>query len=220
MPPNFFPANSKLASVLVEFSKKTLEKLIDLNVHVVGVCTKKMSTFNSDFSNVTPVCKKNKIPIKYVKDINSKENIEWIKSLAPDIIFCLGWSRLIKKDLLNYKNGIIGYHPTALPMNRGRHPIIWALALGLKQSGSTFFFMNENADSGEIISQKIFNIENNDDACSLYQKIINISKIQLKDIIMNLKKNKIIRIPQNNDLSNYWRKRNIKEHTGYFCSKI
>ena len=39
----------------VEFSKKTLEKLIDLNVRVVGVCTKKMSNYNSDFSNAYEV---------------------------------------------------------------------------------------------------------------------------------------------------------------------
>ena len=33
----------------VEFSKKILEKLVDLNVHIVGVCTKKASNLNSDF---------------------------------------------------------------------------------------------------------------------------------------------------------------------------
>ena len=143
----------------VEFSKKTLEKLVDLNVHVVGVCTKKTSNFNSDFSNVTPVCKKNKIPIKYVKDINSKENIKWIKSLAPDIIFCFGWSSLIKKELLNLPPmGVLGYHPAKLPKNKGRHPLIWTLVLGLKKSASTFFFMDEQADSGDILSQKNFEI--------------------------------------------------------------
>ena len=50
--------------------------------------------------------------------------------------------------------GILGYHPSLLPFNRGRHPIIWALALGLKETGSTFFFMDENADTGDIVSQK------------------------------------------------------------------
>lgn len=35
--------------------------------------------------------------------------------------------------------GVLGYHPAKLPQNRGRHPLIWALALGLKKSASTFF---------------------------------------------------------------------------------
>ena len=30
--------------------------------------------------------------------------------------------------------GVIGYHPAELPKNRGRHPLIWALVLGLKKT--------------------------------------------------------------------------------------
>ena len=36
--------------------------------------------------------------------------------------------------------GVLGFHPSELPKNRGRHPLIWALALGLKKSASTFFY--------------------------------------------------------------------------------
>ena len=60
--------------------------------------------------------------------------------MRPDIIFCFGWSRLIKEELLKIpKKGVVGYHPAMLPKNRGRHPLIWALALGIKTTGSTFF---------------------------------------------------------------------------------
>jgi len=122
----------------VEFSLKALEKLVELDANIVGVCTKKSSTFNADYADLTNVCKKKNIPYKYVDDINSKDNIEWIKKLNPDIIFCFGWSYLIKKELLKLpKMGIVGYHPANLPKNRGRHPLIWALALGLKKSAST-----------------------------------------------------------------------------------
>ena len=53
----------------VEFSKKLLEKLIELNAQLVGVCTKKNSKFNSDFADLTSLCKKNKIPIKFINDV-------------------------------------------------------------------------------------------------------------------------------------------------------
>ena len=125
----------------VEFSKKALKKLIELNAQVIGVCTKENSAFNSDFADLRPLCKKNKIPFKLVNDVNSKDNYNWIKSLNPDIIFCFGWSNILKKDILTLAPmGVLGFHPSKLPQNRGRHPLIWTLALGLKKSASTFFF--------------------------------------------------------------------------------
>ena len=85
----------------------------------------------------------------------AKANNKWIQDLNPDLIFCLGWSSLLKRSTLDIpKFGVIGYHPSLLPKNKGRHPIIWALALGLKETGSTFFLMNEGVDTGKIINQK------------------------------------------------------------------
>ena len=55
--------------------------------------------------------------------------------------------------------GVVGYHPAKLPQNRGRHPIIWSLALGLKHSASTFFFIQNGVDNGDIISQHPFEIK-------------------------------------------------------------
>jgi bifunctional polymyxin resistance protein arnA len=192
----------------VEFSYKALKKLIELNAEIVGVCTKKKSDFNSDFKDLTPLCKKVDIPFKYVDDINSNENIDWIRSLSPDIIFCFGWSNLIKKDLLALpKMGIVGYHPALLPKNRGRHPLIWALVLGLSDSGSTFFFMTEGADDGDILSQEKVKILYEDNAKSLYDKVSNIALRQIEDFLPKLQNNSFKTIKQNNDLANVWRKR-------------
>ena len=192
----------------VEFSYKSLEKLIDLNAEIVGVCTKKVSNFNSDFADLTPLCNKVNIPLRYVDDVNSIESIEWIKGLKPDIIFCFGWSSLIKKDLLNLPQmGIVGYHPALLPKNRGRHPIIWALALGLKASGSTFFFMTEGADDGDILSQEEVEIFYEDDARSLYDKVLATALKQIEYFLPKLQNNSFQSFKQNNSLANTWRKR-------------
>ncbi|MGB5920475.1 formyltransferase family protein [Arcobacter sp.] len=192
----------------VEFSKKSLEKLIAMKADIVGVCTREKSNFNSDFTDLTPLCQINNIPFKFVDDINSIENIDWIKTLNPDIIFCFGWSSLIKKELLSLAPmGVIGYHPAKLPHNRGRHPLIWALALGLKQTASTFFFMDEGADSGDILSQKDFDILDTDDAQKLYAKVIDTALIQIEDFVPKLQNNSYKTIIQNHDLANTWRKR-------------
>ena len=84
----------------VKFSNKALQKLIDLNAQVVGVCTKENSKFNSDFEDLKPLCKKNSIPFRYIGKNILKEDYDWIKSFNPDIIFCFGWSSLLKNDIL------------------------------------------------------------------------------------------------------------------------
>ncbi len=194
----------------VEFSYKALEKLISMNANVVGVCTKEKSSFNSDFVDLSPLCIKNNIAYKFVDDINSSANIEWIKSLKPDVVFCFGWSSLIKKEVLSISHlGVIGYHPTKLPQNRGRHPIIWALALGLKSSASTFFFMDEGADSGDILSQEEFEIGYSDNAHTVYQKMIAIALLQIEQFVPMLQNKTYSRIKQDNSTSNVWRKRGI-----------
>ncbi len=192
----------------VEFSLQALNKLIDINANIVGVCTKENSNFNSDFANLVPSCKNNNIAYKQIDDINSQDNIKWIDSLQPDIIFCFGWSSLIKKELLNLAPmGVIGYHPSFLPQNRGRHPLIWALVLGLKESASTFFFMEEGADDGDILSQKKFDILYEDDAKILYDKVINLALKQIETFTPQLQEKNYKRVKQNHNLSNTWRKR-------------
>ena len=196
----------------VVFSEKILKQLIYLKANIVGVCTLKSSEANSDFCDLKAICEEFNIPAKYTNDINSDQSIAWIGTLNPDIIFCFGWSRLLKKKLLNLAPmGVVGYHPASIPNNRGRHPIIWSLVLGLKETSSTFFFMDEGADSVDILSQVSLPILYEDDATSLYNKLISIAISQISDFLPLLEKNKFKRIPQDHSLSNYWRKRNIND---------
>jgi methionyl-tRNA formyltransferase len=192
----------------VEFSKCVLAKLIEMEAQVGGVATKADSPFNADFADLRPLCKKANIPYRFVDNINDEEIINWIKGLCPDVIFCFGWSELIKKELLHLAPmGVVGFHPAALPKNRGRHPIIWALVLGVEETASTFFFMDEGADSGDILSQKFIKIDYQDDAQSLYSKIISIASEQIEEFVPMLKNGTYKRMPQDHPKANIWRKR-------------
>lgn len=194
----------------VEFSFRALEKLISMNADVVGVCTKKKSDFNSDFMDISRISAG--IPSMYINDINDKESIDWIKALQPDVIFCFGWSSLIGKELLNVAPmGVVGFHPAKLPQNRGRHPLIWALALGLKSSASTFFFMGEGADDGNILSQKEFEILYEDSAKTIYSRVIDIALKQLDILVPELENSTFITKEQNHDQANTWRKRDASD---------
>jgi methionyl-tRNA formyltransferase len=185
-----------------------LEKLIDVNAHIVGVITKKESAFNTDFEDLAPLAQSNNIPYCYVREINEGMTIGWIEELRPDIIFCFGWSNLLKKEILNIRRvGVIGFHPTLLPMNRGRHPLIWAKVLGLKKSGTTFFFMDEGADTGDILDQKEFEILPGDTAADLYQKMITNAETQIENFYPKLINGDYSRTKQKTYKGNIWRKR-------------
>lgn len=174
----------------VAFSKACLQTLIALSqrhssLHITGVVTKQSSPFNADFCDIAPLARTHNIKAFYTTDINDASTRDFIISCAPDIIYCFGWSALIKQALLDLCP-IIGYHPAALPHNRGRHPIIWALALGLKESASSFFVMDSGADSGAILSQVPFAIESSDNAASLCARVERIAKEQIEDFTLDI----------------------------------
>jgi methionyl-tRNA formyltransferase len=192
----------------VEFTKQMLQVLLNANINICGLISMPTNKLNSDYFDFREFAKSNKIPHLQVYEINSKEVRDWILKSNPDVIFCLGWSRIISTEILNIPTfGTIGYHPSELPMNRGRHPIIWALVLGLEKTGSSFFLMNEHADSGDIISQEIVIINPDDNSNDLYNKLIKVASSQILDICKNLVIGKLELSPQDTSVINYWRRR-------------
>jgi methionyl-tRNA formyltransferase len=120
------------------------------------------------------------------------------------------WLVIIKQERYFGRRSNGGYWMSfrEITKNRGRHPLIWALALGLKESASTFFFMDEGADTGDILSQVNFEINYQDDARNLYDKVVEMALIQIEGFIPALEKDTYTRIKQNEKESNSWRKRN------------
>ena len=192
----------------VKSSEIFLKKLCELDINIVGVITKEKSNYNSDFADLSILCRENGIDYIFTENINDKDCVTYIEDKKPDIIFCLGWSQLIKQQILKIpKRGTVGFHPAALPYNRGRHPLIWALALGLQETASTFFLMNEGADTGDIISQKKIAIKYEDDAAALYAKTLEAGCTQLEEIVSGFNNGELISLQQNISVGNSWRKR-------------
>lgn len=192
----------------VELSRALLERLIGLKAYIAGVITKERSDFNTDFADLSIIAKSNNIPCRYVTDINSAADIKWIRGLNADIIFCFGFSHIIKKDVLeSARLGVVGFHPARLPRNRGRHPVVWALVLGLPRTASTFFFMDEGVDSGAILSQEEIEISYDDDARSLYDKVTRAAMRQMEEFLPQLEDGTFKRVAQDLTGVNYWPKR-------------
>lgn len=196
----------------VDSSKELLDTLLQAHANVVGVVTKKSSSFNSDFCSLGDCAKAHGIDVAFADSINDPEIVSFIRGKSPNVIYCFGWSQLIKREILGIPPyGVIGFHPTALPMNRGRHPLIWALALGLDETASTFFKMDEGADSGAIVSQEPVKIEYQDDAASLYARITETAKRQVVAFTKQLESGTLVLRPQLLSEGNTWRKRGMED---------
>lgn len=192
----------------VRSSEIFLEKLIEINAEIVGVITKSESKFNSDFVDLGEVCREQKIDYIYVHSINDQISKDYIKEKQADLILCLGWSQILDEDILDMPRlGCVGFHPAQLPFNRGRHPLIWALALGLERTASTLFLMDATADTGKIISQKDIKIDYADDAESLYNKVMEKAANQLVEVLRGFENNTLNVVDQSAKEGNAWRKR-------------
>lgn len=177
-------------------------------VKVCGVLTLQSSTFNADFVNIAEIASGAGVPVHYAEETDSQKLVSLLRESGSQVVFTIGWSRLIRAEILDIPlHGVVGFHPAALPQNRGRHPLIWALALGLDQTASTLFLMDEGADSGPILSQIRVPITPQDDARSLYDKVLALLPKQIDSIIDQLIMGELDPLPQNHMRATVWRKR-------------
>ena len=195
----------------VKFGYSLLEEILEHKFEISAVISysdSKKSVY-SDFASFDSICNKFNIQNIKVNNINDAENIEFIKSLKPDLILVMGWSQLLKKDVIEISRlGVIGSHPTELPKYRGRAPIPWSIIKELRRSALTFFYIEEGIDNGDIFAQDFFSISSEDDATSLYVRITNLGKQMIIKNLKLLQNNNAKRIKQDQSkFIEYWPKR-------------
>lgn len=193
----------------VKFSGRCLETLLDTGVDLAAIlCPRKAP--NNDYEDLGPVAVKRGRKVRYFDRI--AEEAEFLRSLKPDVVFILGLSQLLPKELLDIPRlGCIGSHPAKLPSNRGRHPLVWAVANGLTESALTFLFLDEGVDSGDIWMQRDFPIGLDDDAGAVYERVCALASKMLEEGVPELERGVVRRTPQDHSRANVWRKRGPKD---------
>jgi len=174
----------------VRFSRVLLQAMIDVKFPVAHVFSlnESVSENVSGYYPIHKIAESNNIPYTKFTKINDEENVKQIQSIAPDYIFAVGLSQLIRRDILNAaKSGVVGFHPTPLPKMRGRAANVWQMLLGIRETACSMFFIDNGVDSGDILGQEKYVIEDTDYAEDVYKKIENalydLSKRVLKQII-------------------------------------
>lgn len=100
-----------------------------------------------------------------------------LKNLNLDYILGIHFPFLIPKAVLEIpKIGVINLHPAYLPYNKGWHTPSWAILNNKEPYGATLHFMEEKLDQGDIIHQKAIQIDINDTANTLYERVLRLEE--------------------------------------------
>ncbi|MDA7676451.1 formyltransferase family protein [bacterium] len=131
-------------------------------------------------------CVLHNIPLEKCKNINDEIIIQFISEQNLDWLFIIGWSQIAHSELLKLpKLGVLGIHPTLLPIGRGRAAIPWAILKGLDETGVTLFKLDNGVDTGPIVLQQKIPLSDSTTATELY-KLVNRAHIDLIKIAMPL----------------------------------
>ncbi len=98
--------------------------------------------------------------------------VQALQECGAELIILAGYMRIITPIFLQaFPNKVINVHPAILPSFVGAHGAADACSYGVKLSGCTVHFVNEEVDGGAIIAQAAVPVLAGDNAEALQQRI-------------------------------------------------
>lgn len=191
-----------------EFAKQCVRGLMDGGQKVLLFVSMRKELRPENSVDIKEFSLEKGIDYLEVEDINSPESIFAIQSYAPEVIFS-AWPKILKPPILRVPRFcVIGSHPTALPFNRGRHPLHWEIVLGFHQSSLTFFRLDEGVDTGRILLQVPYEINSEDTIAALVSKVNSVAYQASHHLGQLLSTAGVPEgLEQDHRQANYWRKR-------------
>lgn len=194
----------------VESTRVALEALAHAGAPPAAVFTlpPERSGQHSDFVDLAPAAAAAGSEVVYAPDVNALEALARMQALELDYLLVIGWSRLCRAPVLEVaRGGAVGYHPAALPRNRGRAVIPWTILQGLEQTASTLFWMEEGADTGDLLLQEPVPVAPDETAATLYARHMEALRRMLAVAVPLLAAGNAPRLPQDHSLATYCARR-------------
>ncbi len=138
-------------------------------------------------------------PFKRINNLSDK-----ISSRGYDIIMVIGLSQLVDAKIIeSAKLTCVGFHPTKLPVGRGRAPIAWLILRETKGAATLFEIrVGDKADAGPIFAQSAFKISRTKDTTASVETKILLHLEKALDIwLPQVKANNFQKVRQNDELS-------------------
>lgn len=138
-------------------------------------------------------------------NVNDGTVIRAVKEHQIDWLFVIGWSQIVKEELLSTPNrGVLGMHPTLLPQGRGRASIPWAILKGLPETGVTLFQLDQGVDTGPIVAQEKLPLRSGETATSLYRRVAQAHRTLIARHWVDLRDDRLQPVPQDEREATEW----------------
>ena len=144
---------------------------------------------------------------------NNKSEYEYFKNLDLDIVIIVAYGIIIPKEFLTLsKEGFINLHASILPQWRGAAPIQRSIMSQDKETGISVMKINEKLDEGDISHIFKIDIEENENAKSLSDRLSILASEKISEIIDSILDKEINFKPQDHSKATYAKK--IKKTEG------
>ena len=121
------------------------------------------------------------------REAHEEEVLRIIAEAEPDFICLAGYMRLLSPAFVAaYPHRILNIHPSLLPAFPGVDAQAQAVAYGVKVSGCTVHFVDQNLDAGPILVQRTVEVRDDDTAESLAARILEQEHIAYVDALRKL----------------------------------
>ena len=81
--------------------------------------------------------------------------VETLQAAGAEYVVMAGYMRMVTPVMLKaFPNRVLNLHPALLPSFKGAHAIADAFAAGVKVTGVTVHFANEDYDKGPVVAQE------------------------------------------------------------------
>jgi len=107
------------------------------------------------------------------REVYDRQVVAVLQEKQVDLVCLAGFMRLLSPYFVaTYRNRILNIHPALLPAFPGLEAQRQALEYGVKWSGCTVHFVDENLDAGPIIVQAVVPVQDADTEESLAARIL------------------------------------------------
>lgn len=130
-------------------------------------------------------------------NISNGDSLQALKDFKPDLMITAAFGQILTQEVLDIpKYGCINVHASLLPKYRGASPIQAAIIYGETVTGITTMLTDIGLDTGDILLQREIEIQPDETAGELTQRLAVLGSEVLKDTIIALENGTLKRIPQ------------------------